>query len=86
MYAFVLVDKKAGRILLARDPLGKQPFFLGRFKDRLYFSSRIQSIAADLSPNELQLSRWGLGYLMDLGFIPAPFSALQNIEKLVLID
>src|SRR6266478_2057528 len=46
MFAFALYDERAGRLLLARDRLGKKPLHYALAGGRLLFGSEIKSILA----------------------------------------
>jgi len=83
MFSFCLVDYKNDLILVARDRFGKKPLFCGNIGGHFFASSRLKTIQAMTSPHSPPVSAFGLGYFVDFGFIPAPFSMLEGIEKLL---
>ena len=46
MWAFALVDRREGALVLARDRFGEKPLYLFRAGDTLYFGSEIKFLAA----------------------------------------
>src|SRR3954463_6193321 len=47
MFAFALWDRRRGRLLAARDRIGKKPLFYAQLGGRLWFASEPRSILAD---------------------------------------
>src|SRR5262245_6580426 len=46
MFGLCLVDERARRVFLARDPIGKKPLFLGQWSDGVYFGSSLLALMA----------------------------------------
>ena len=44
VFACVLVDVARGRIIVARDPYGVRPLYVGRARDLVYFGSELKSL------------------------------------------
>ena len=44
VFACVLVDVARGRIIVARDPYGVRPLYVGRTRDTIYFGSELKSL------------------------------------------
>ena len=44
VFACVLVDVDRGRIIVARDPYGVRPLYVGRTRDTVYFGSELKSL------------------------------------------
>lgn len=82
MYAFALVDYEQQRLLVARDHFGKKPIYIGNLENKLFVSSRVKTILKLLNSSN-RVSPTGLGYYADFGFIPAPFSIIDGVEKLL---
>ena len=82
MFAIALWDSNHSRLILARDRLGKKPLYICRQSDRVLFASEMKSIlevdgiARDINPQALR------EYLA-LGYVPAPWTLLKGIEKLL---
>ncbi len=46
MWAIVLADLRAQRLVMSRDRFGEKPLYLWRHKDALYFASEVKTLAA----------------------------------------
>jgi asparagine synthase (glutamine-hydrolysing) len=49
VFACVLVDVARGRIIVARDPYGVRPLYVGRTQDLVYFGSELKSLLTTCS-------------------------------------
>ncbi len=81
MFAFAIWDDNKKVLFAARDRAGKKPFVY-RYKDgRLVFASEF---AALLKSGEIprKVSDNAIHYYMSLGYVPAPMSALEGVNKL----
>ncbi|HOX09954.1 MAG TPA: asparagine synthase (glutamine-hydrolyzing), partial [Candidatus Omnitrophota bacterium] len=81
MFAFAIWDDNKKALFAARDRVGKKPF-LYRYKDgRFVFASEF---AALLRNGEIarKVSDDAIYYYMSLGYVPAPMSALEGVNKL----
>lgn len=83
MFSFAIADFRKKRLLVARDRFGKKPLFVGKVNGKLFASSRLNTIINSVGKNAVKVSPYGLGYFADFGFIPAPFSMVEGIEKLL---
>src|SRR5207249_7743660 len=81
MFAFALWDERRGKLLIARDRLGKKPLHYALHKGRLYLASEIKSILA-VAPELAEVNRAALLQYMYLGYIPDPATAFRGIHKL----
>jgi asparagine synthase (glutamine-hydrolysing) len=82
MFAFVLYDARKRRILAARDPIGKKPFYYHLSANgTLYFSSDMGSLAAS-GALDGRISEDALQLYLYLGYIPAPYSIYSCVRKL----
>jgi asparagine synthase (glutamine-hydrolysing) len=80
MFAFALWDKTAKRLILARDRFGKKPLYFRNWRGTFAFGSRFDAIEA--LTETAQLSHDALSWLLTLKYIPDPFSASDEIQKL----
>src|SRR5271156_82677 len=46
MFALALIDERRGRVVLARDPVGKKPLYIFKQRGSLLFGSSLQPLAA----------------------------------------
>ena len=81
MFAFAIYDERAGRLLLARDRLGKKPLHYAMQSGTLLFASEMRSILA-VRPELAKLDRPALLQYMYFGYIPDPATAFDPIRKL----
>ncbi len=81
MFAFALYDQRRGKLLIARDRLGKKPLHYAVVDGRLLFGSEIKSILA-VAPDLARLDRQALLQYMYFGYILDPLTAFSPIRKL----
>jgi asparagine synthase (glutamine-hydrolysing) len=81
MFAFALYDHHAGKLMLARDRLGKKPLWYALLADRLVFASEAKALLAHPGLSR-QADFASLSYYLTLGYVPAPRSIWQGIMKL----
>jgi len=82
MFALALWDAKRQRLLLARDRIGEKPLYVRRDANRLHFASELKSILqAEGVPR--RLNPIALQEYLALGYVPAPLTMLEGIEKLL---
>src|SRR5271154_6082709 len=81
MFGIALWDVKRSRLVLARDPVGKKPLYLCRTSDSIIFASEVKSI---LEAPEIprRLNRAALPQYLGLGYVAAPQTLFEGIEKL----
>ena len=81
MFALAAVDARGGRVLLARDRLGKKPLFYRVTDDRLAFASELKGLLVDPdTPREIDPE--ALAYYLRYQYVPAPLSILGGVRKL----
>ena len=82
MFAFAIVERASGRLILARDRLGIKPLYLAEAPGRLRFASTLPALVAagdvDTSLDPVALHH----YLSFHSVVPAPRTILQGIRKL----
>ena len=82
MFGLALWDTKRERLVLGRDRLGEKPLYFRCESQRLLFASELKSILkAEDVPRRLNLN--ALQEYLALGYVPAPLSILDGIEKLL---
>ncbi len=82
MFAFAIVERATGRLVLARDRLGIKPLYLTETPGRLRFASTLPALVAggdiDTSLDPVALHR----YLSFHSVVPAPRAILAGVRKL----
>lgn len=82
MFAFALWDRRAGRLLLARDPLGEKPLHYAWLPDGGFaFASEIGGLMA-LSELPRGLDPVALDDFLALGYVPDPATIHAAIRRL----
>ncbi|MFK7886876.1 MAG: asparagine synthase (glutamine-hydrolyzing) [Gammaproteobacteria bacterium] len=81
MFGFALWDIKRQRLLLGRDRTGIKPLYFCVKDNRLAFASEAKSILA-LPWVSRALNHEALPHYLHLGYVPAPWSMFEGIEKL----
>jgi asparagine synthase (glutamine-hydrolysing) len=81
MFAFAIYDERAGRLLLARDRVGKKPLHYAMHNGTLLFASEMKSILA-VRPELAKVNQSALLQYMYFGYIPDPATAFEPIQKL----
>lgn len=80
MFAIALWDAPRARLVLARDRVGKKPLYVRQEPNRLLFASEIKCIlAADDIPRRIDPR--ALREYLALGYVPAPRTLFEGIEK-----
>ena len=82
MFAVALWSESDRRLVLARDRMGIKPLYIARRGDDLYFGSELKAILV-----HPEIERWlspdGLDCYLSLNYVPAPWTLVQGIEKLL---
>ncbi|HSA57282.1 MAG TPA: asparagine synthase (glutamine-hydrolyzing) [Gemmatimonadaceae bacterium] len=81
MFAFAIWDGRKNRLVLARDRLGKKPLYIAQQDGVVYFASSLGALRTVLV-GSLEIDLAALDDFLSLGFIPAPRTIFQGIEKL----
>lgn len=82
MFGLALWDAKRQRLLLARDRIGEKPLYVRREANRLLFASELKSIL-QVPGVPRRLNPLALQEYLALGYVPAPLTMLEGIEKLL---
>lgn len=81
MFALALWDRESKSLTLARDRLGEKPLYWGWQNDVLMFGSELKALKAHPACNA-PIDRNALTLLLRHGYIPAPYSIYEGIQKL----
>ena len=81
MFGLALYDEQEGKLLLARDRLGKKPLHYALANGRLYFGSEIKAILA-VASELARVNQKALLQYMYFGYVPDPLTAFEPIQKL----
>ncbi|TDX81034.1 asparagine synthase (glutamine-hydrolysing) [Rathayibacter sp. PhB151] len=82
MFAFAIVERESGRVVLARDRLGIKPLYLDETRERIRFASTVQSLLA-AGGVDTSIDRTALMlYLSFHSVVPAPRTILAGVTKL----
>jgi asparagine synthase (glutamine-hydrolysing) len=82
MFAFAIWDNLERRLFLARDRMGVKPLYYSWSNGRFVFASRPSAMTGLLRDSSAQLNPASLRLFLELGYIPAPHSLYQEINKL----
>ena len=81
MFAFAIWDDAAGRLVLARDRLGKKPLFWHHGGGRLVFASTIAAVVAHPAvPREVDAT--AVDQFLAWQYVPHPRTIFRSIRKL----
>jgi len=82
MFAFAVVERDSGRVVLARDRLGIKPLYLAETPGRLRFASTLPALLAggdvDTTLDPVALHH----YLTWHAVVPPPYTVLRGVRKL----
>ena len=82
MFALAIHDKRAGRLLLARDQLGIKPLLYTTVRGRLIFASEIKALLAS-GLVEPEIDPVALRLLLTHGAIVQPHTILRGVKMLL---
>ena len=82
MFAVALWTNSTRRLVLARDRMGIKPLYIAQRGEDLFFGSELKAIL--VHPEiERRLSLAGLDCYLSLNYVPAPWTLVEGIEKLL---
>lgn len=79
IFGFAFWDKRARKIIVARDPFGVKPLYYFKRDNQLVFASEIRPIRELIHP---LLNERALAVLLNLRYTPAPYTLFKDIYKL----
>jgi asparagine synthase (glutamine-hydrolysing) len=82
MFAFAVLERASGRLVLGRDRLGIKPLYLSQTPSRLRFASTLPALLA-AGGVDTAIDPAGLHHYLSLhSVVPAPRTILAGVEKL----
>lgn len=81
MFAIALYDKKEGKLILARDRMGKKPLYYGIFEGTLIFGSELKALIQH-PLFERKLDVVSLNKYLQYEYVPTPHTIFKNVYKL----
>jgi asparagine synthase (glutamine-hydrolysing) len=81
MFAFAVLDRRNGTVLLARDRMGIKPLHYAIDGDRLVFASELKALLRDLALRK-GIDPVALDDYLAYEFVPSPSSIVRGINKL----
>ncbi|MGP3965778.1 asparagine synthase (glutamine-hydrolyzing) [Nonomuraea sp. 3N208] len=81
MFAFAIWDRKHGRLLLARDRVGKKPLYWRSDNDSIWFGSELKSLERDPRLRR-DVDPIALHHYLSYQYVPAPWSIYKGVNKL----
>lgn len=81
MFAIAIWDGRVGRLILARDRLGKKPIYWRLADGRLTYGSELKAILEDPEV-ERRVDREALSLYLQYQYVPAPLTILSGVSKL----
>jgi asparagine synthase (glutamine-hydrolysing) len=81
MFAFAIWDDAAGRLLIARDRIGKKPLFYTIDDGCLYFASSLRALR-ETSRTAWDIDPAAIDAYLTLSYIPAPRTVYRGVSKL----
>jgi asparagine synthase (glutamine-hydrolysing) len=82
MFAVALWRESERRLVLARDRMGIKPLYYARRGDDFYFGSELKAILVHPEIPRF-LSAEGLDCYLSLNYVPAPWTMVEGIEKIL---
>ncbi len=84
MFAFAIVERDSGRVLLGRDRLGIKPLYLTQTADRIRFASSLPALLAPHDSSvDTRIDPIALHHYMTFhSVVPAPRTILRGVSKL----
>jgi asparagine synthase (glutamine-hydrolysing) len=81
MFAVAIYDRRNGKLILARDPLGIKPFYYAAGEAGFVFGSEVRAVrASGLVPTDID--RRALAGLLAYGAVPSPLTIYKSVKSL----
>jgi asparagine synthase (glutamine-hydrolysing) len=82
MFGLAVWDARRSRLIVARDRLGKKPLYVCREPNRILFASEMKAIL-EVCNIPRTINPDALREYLALGYVPAPWTLFERIEKLL---
>ncbi len=82
MFAVALWTNSTRRLVLARDRMGIKPLYIAHRDEEIFFGSELKAIL-EHPEIDRRLSPAGLDCYLSLNYVPAPWTLVEGIEKLM---
>jgi len=82
MFGLALWDAKRERLVIGRDRIGEKPLYVRREANRLLFASELKAIL-QVDDVSRRLSLDSLQEYLAVGYVPAPLTMIEGIEKIL---
>jgi asparagine synthase (glutamine-hydrolysing) len=82
MFAFAILDARAGKVYLARDRMGEKPLVYSAAGEELAFGSTVRSVLPLVPEAKRQLSPEGIDAYLAHRYVPAPRTVFRHIHRL----
>lgn len=80
MYAFAFLNRRDQTLLLARDPMGIKPLYIGKSNDALVFASEVRGVlSSGLIANTLDKN--GIATMLAFGAVQHPHTIFEHIRS-----
>jgi asparagine synthase (glutamine-hydrolysing) len=81
MFAFAVLDRDAGRLLLARDRMGQKPLYYAETPDAFVFASELRALRRHPGVSS-RIDRRALRKYLAYEVVPWPHAILEGVRKL----
>ncbi len=82
MFAFAILDARAGKVYLARDRMGEKPLVYSAAGEDLAFGSTVRSVLPFVRKEKRELSPEGIDAYLAHRYVPAPRTVFRHIHRL----
>ncbi len=78
MFAFAALDRRSGRLVLARDRFGKKPLYYAATKEAFVFGSELKAVLADPAVHA-ELEPRAIPAYLTFGYVPTPLTFFRGV-------
>lgn len=82
MFSFALFDQRRGKVMLARDCIGKKPLYVARIKENVLFGSSVLALVS-VQKKPPRINEDVLEYFWMNSFVPADTSVISCVEPVL---